>query len=220
MRGCCGWPSGTLEPARGSSPASRRLLSVAWPQHRPSPWSAQTSASADKSHAIGFALAQLRLTFLPDVPKHRAGGSRRPGRRLERHDLHVVPEAQPGANARPGSPAHLQMQHDRVVLQPPAQGAPPTAAHPEPLRAGSEVRSENVSASAPVEHHCGGLAAAPAVSPHPGCGPRAARRRGLQAPSPRLPQRQVLPLHRQFVSAGRWWEEAERGHSCHHGKAR
>lgn len=37
----------------------------------------------------------LRQTSLPDVPQHSSGGSRCPGRRLERHDLHAVPEAHP-----------------------------------------------------------------------------------------------------------------------------
>lgn len=50
------------------------------------------SSSAAKSV---FLRQSLRQTFLPDVPQHSSGGSCCPGRRLERHDLHVVPEAHP-----------------------------------------------------------------------------------------------------------------------------
>lgn len=71
-----------------------------------------------------------------------------------------------------------------------------------------------------AEHHRGGLPAAPSVPLQPDRAARAGGRHGLQAPLPGLPQRQVLPLHRQLVPAGGRREEEERGHARHHGQDR
>lgn len=72
----------------------------------------------------------------------------------------------------------------------------------------------------PAEHGGGGIAAPPSVSLLPAHGAGAGRWHGVQAPPAGLPQRQVLPLHRQLLPAGRRGEEEERRHPRHHGQDR